>query len=40
MNFLPGRLEGDDVKLPFGDVPLPDQLRSGVQRGRGQARAR
>src|ERR687897_801466 len=36
MNFLPGRLEGDVVKLPFGDAPLPDKLRSGLQRDGGQ----
>src|SRR5919201_945810 len=36
MNFLPGRLEGDIVKMPFGDVPLPDQLRSRFQRDGGQ----
>jgi multiple sugar transport system ATP-binding protein len=31
MNFLPGRLAGDVVKTPIGDITLPDQLRSGVQ---------
>jgi len=36
MNFLPGRLEGDTVKLPFGDTPLPDKLRSNIQRDGGQ----
>jgi multiple sugar transport system ATP-binding protein len=36
MNFLPGRLEGDTVKLPFGDAQLPDQLRSRLQREPGQ----
>jgi multiple sugar transport system ATP-binding protein len=36
MNFLPGRLEGDTVKLPFGDAPLPDKLRSRLQRQPGQ----
>jgi multiple sugar transport system ATP-binding protein len=36
MNFLPGRLEGDVVKLPFGDAPLPDKLRSRLQREGGQ----
>jgi multiple sugar transport system ATP-binding protein len=36
MNFLPGRLEGDIVKMPFGDVPLPDKLRSRLQRDGGQ----
>ena len=35
MNFLPGRLEGDTVKLPFGDLPLSDKLRSAVQGGNG-----
>jgi multiple sugar transport system ATP-binding protein len=28
MNFLPGRLEGETIRLPFGDVPLPHRLRS------------
>jgi multiple sugar transport system ATP-binding protein len=36
MNFLPGRLEGDVVKLPFGDTRLPDALRSRLQRAPGQ----
>jgi multiple sugar transport system ATP-binding protein len=36
MNFLPGRLEGDTVKLPFGETPLPDKLRSNLQRDGGQ----
>src|ERR687883_1588106 len=27
MNFLPGRLEGDTGRLPFGDVPLPQPLK-------------
>jgi multiple sugar transport system ATP-binding protein len=36
MNFLPGRLEGDVVKLPFGDAPLPEKLRSRLQREGGQ----
>ncbi|HVL97015.1 MAG TPA: sn-glycerol-3-phosphate ABC transporter ATP-binding protein UgpC [Solirubrobacteraceae bacterium] len=27
MNFLPGRLEGDSVRLPFGDAPLPNHVR-------------
>jgi len=35
MNFLAGRLEGDTVKLPFGDLPLSDKLRSAVQAGNG-----
>jgi multiple sugar transport system ATP-binding protein len=36
MNFLPGRLEGDVVKLPFGDAKLPDILRSRLERAPGQ----
>jgi multiple sugar transport system ATP-binding protein len=35
MNFLPGRLEGGVVKLPFGDLPLSDKLRSTVEAGNG-----
>src|SRR3954453_23286363 len=27
MNFLPGRLEGETIRLPFGEVPLPGHLR-------------
>jgi multiple sugar transport system ATP-binding protein len=38
MNFLPGRLEGDVVKTPIGDLPLPAELRSGLERGQGGAR--
>jgi multiple sugar transport system ATP-binding protein len=37
MNFLPGRLEGDTIKLPFGDVPIPDHIKSKL-RGNGNAR--
>ena len=36
MNFLPGRLEGENVKTPLGDARLPDQLRSRLQREGGQ----
>jgi len=36
MNFLPGRLEGDLVKTPIGDVRLPGRLRSNMQREAGQ----
>jgi multiple sugar transport system ATP-binding protein len=35
MNFVPGRLEGDMVRLPFGDAPLPDAVRSRLQRAPG-----
>jgi multiple sugar transport system ATP-binding protein len=31
MNFLPARLEGDTIKLPFGDAPLPERLRGKIQ---------
>ncbi len=30
MNFLPGRIEGDRVKLPIGELPLPDDARAGA----------
>ena len=33
MNFMPATLEGDTVKLPFGDVRLPDELRGAVGDG-------
>src|SRR5919109_887176 len=36
MNFLPGRLEGDIIKSPFGDAPLPEKLKSRLQREPGQ----
>jgi multiple sugar transport system ATP-binding protein len=39
MNFLPGRLEGDTVKLPFGDAPIPDQLRRSLESAPGGHRA-
>ena len=31
MNFLPARLEGDRIRLPFGEVPLSDELRHRLQ---------
>jgi len=37
MNFLPARLEGDTIKLPFGDAQLPDELKSRLQ-GDGKVR--
>jgi multiple sugar transport system ATP-binding protein len=30
MNFLPARLEGDTIKLPFGDAPVPQHMRGRV----------
>jgi multiple sugar transport system ATP-binding protein len=38
MNFLAGELEGDNVKLPIGSVPIPDALRQRLQSGPGGAR--
>jgi multiple sugar transport system ATP-binding protein len=35
MNFLPAHLEGDTIKLPFGDAPLPDRIK-GALRGDGK----
>jgi multiple sugar transport system ATP-binding protein len=35
MNFMPARLEGDRIRLPFGDVPVPDALRSRLNGGGG-----
>src|SRR5215218_3690652 len=32
MNFLQGRLQGDTVQLPFGEISLPDKLRQRLQR--------
>jgi len=37
MNFLPARLEGETIKLPFGEAPIPDRIRSRLQ-GNGTAR--
>src|SRR3954464_8137931 len=31
MNFLQARIEGDTIKLPFGDAPMSDELRRGLQ---------
>jgi multiple sugar transport system ATP-binding protein len=31
MNFLPARLEGDTIKLPFGEAPITDDLRRRLQ---------
>ena len=35
MNFVPGRLEGDKLELPFGSVPLPDHLKQSLQKSGG-----
>jgi multiple sugar transport system ATP-binding protein len=31
MNFLPARLEGDRIKLPFGEARVPDEVRSRLE---------
>jgi multiple sugar transport system ATP-binding protein len=38
MNFLPGEIEGDNVKLPIGSVHIPDELRQRLERGRDAGR--
>src|ERR687897_393557 len=37
MNFLAARLEGDTIRLPFGETPVPDELRRRLK-GDGNAR--
>jgi multiple sugar transport system ATP-binding protein len=34
MNFLPGRLEGDTLQLPFGSTPVPEKLRAALRAGK------
>jgi multiple sugar transport system ATP-binding protein len=38
MNFLPGEIDGDHIKLPIGDVPIPDRVRQALQAGPGGGR--
>jgi multiple sugar transport system ATP-binding protein len=35
MNFLPGRIEGEELVLPFGKTPLPPHLKSALEGGKG-----
>jgi multiple sugar transport system ATP-binding protein len=35
MNFLPGRIEGDKLKLPFGETTVPERLRASLQKAAG-----
>jgi multiple sugar transport system ATP-binding protein len=35
MNFFAGKLQGGRVTVPFGDLPLPDELRRSVESGAG-----
>ncbi len=39
MNFLPGHIDGDTVRLPFGDVAIPASLRARLHSGPGGGRA-
>jgi multiple sugar transport system ATP-binding protein len=36
MNFMPARVEGDTVRLPFGDVRLPPELHDRVRAAEGK----
>jgi multiple sugar transport system ATP-binding protein len=38
MNFLPGEIDGDIVKLPIGSLRIPDELRHRLQGGPGGGR--
>jgi multiple sugar transport system ATP-binding protein len=38
MNFLPGHIDGDRVRLPFGEVDIPDALRARLNAGSGGGR--
>ena len=38
MNFLQGRLDGDTLRIPIGDVQIPDAMRSRLESGRGGGR--
>jgi multiple sugar transport system ATP-binding protein len=38
MNFLPGEIDGDNLKLPIGTVRIPDSIRRQLQAGPGGGR--
>ena len=38
MNFLPGQLDGENVRLPFGDLSIPARLRARLAAGPGGGR--
>jgi multiple sugar transport system ATP-binding protein len=40
MNFLPGQIDGETVRLPMGDVPIPSHLRSRLQARRADGAVR
>ncbi len=33
MNFLPGQVDGETLRTPFGDAPLPAELKAGLNGG-------
>ena len=39
MNFLPGRVDGDRLRTPIGEIGVPDRLRPGPDSAGGAARA-
>jgi multiple sugar transport system ATP-binding protein len=39
MNFLPGEIDGDNLKLPLGTFRIPDSVRSRLQSGPGGGRS-
>jgi len=40
MNFVPGRVEGDTLQLPFGSTTVPEKLHAGLQANAGGGGAR
>jgi multiple sugar transport system ATP-binding protein len=38
MNFVPGRIEGDTIKLPFGDATMTPEIRQKLQHASGGTR--
>jgi len=40
MNFLPGRIDGETVRLPMGDIPIPAHLRSRLEAHRADGAVR
>jgi multiple sugar transport system ATP-binding protein len=38
MNFLPGHIDGNEIKLALGTIPIPDSVRSRLESGPGGGR--